>query len=272
MEKRRDSATAYIILADGFETIEALTPLDVLRRCGVEVTTISLNKTRAVRSSHGVTVEADATMEEFMHNCNCCASGTGTSTNTSIAGTSSSAGSTSNAGSNSSASSANGSTNTTNAGSTTGASDTNTTNAGSSTGASDTNTTASTSTNVSGTMRQALILPGGYPGYKNLCESAEVGALITQFHKEGKLLCAICGAPTALKANQICRGAAITCHTSVKEELSDYYSILSSAVVKYMNIITGMGAGRSLDFAFAIAESLTSKEKVEEIKAKMEII
>lgn len=228
MEKRRDSATAYIILADGFETIEALTPLDVLRRCGVEVTTISLNKTRAVRSSHGVTVEADATMEDFMHNCNCCASGTGTGTNSSIAG--------------------------------------------SSTSASSSSTTASTSTNVSGTMRQALILPGGYPGYKNLCESAEVGALITQFHKEGKLLCAICGAPTALKANQICRGAAITCHTSVKEELSDYYSILSSAVVKYMNIITGMGAGRSLDFAFAIAESLTSKEKVEEIKAKMEII
>ena len=228
MEQRRDSATAYIILADGFETIEALTPLDVLRRCGVEVTTISLNQTRAVRSSHGVTVEADARMEEYMLKR-------------------------SNAGSSSSASSAS-------------------TTASSSTGASDTNTTASTSTNVSGTMRQALILPGGYPGYKNLCESAEVGALITQFHKEGKLLCAICGAPTALKANQICRGAAITCHTSVKEELSDYYSILSSAVVKYMNIITGMGAGRSIDFAFAIAESLTSKEKVEEIKAKMEII
>ena len=221
MEQRIDSATAYIILADGFETIEALTPLDVLRRCGVEVTTISLNQTRAVRSSHGVTVEADATMEEFMHNCNRCASGTGTGTNTSIAGTSSSAGS---------------------------------------------------STTASSAVRQALILPGGYPGYKNLCESEEVGALITQFHKEGKLLCAICGAPTALKANQICRGAAITCHTSVKEELADYYSILSSAVVKYMNIITGMGAGRSLEFAFAIAEALTSKEKVEEIKAKMEII
>ena len=220
MEQRIDSATAYIILADGFETIEALTPLDVLRRCGVEVTTISLNQTRAVRSSHGVTVEADATMEEYMLKR-------------------------SNAGSSSSVSSASGSTNTSNAGSSTGA---------------------------GSCPRQALILPGGYPGYKNLCDSPEVGALITQFHKEGKLLCAICGAPTALKANQICRGAAITCHTSVKEELSDYYSILSSAVVKYMNIITGMGAGRSLDFAFAIAESLTSKEKVEEIKAKMEII
>lgn len=258
MEQRRDSATAYIILADGFETIEALTPLDVLRRCGVEVTTISLNQTRAVRSSHGVTVEADATMEEFMHNCNCCASGTGTGTNTSNAGSSSSASSTC--------------TSTTGSRSTTAGNAGTSSSAGSSTGASDTNTTASTSTNVSGTMRQALILPGGYPGYKNLCESAEVGALITQFHKEGKLLCAICGAPTALKANQICRGASITCHTSVKEELTDYYSILSSAVVKYMNIITGMGAGRSLEFAFAIAEALTSKEKVEEIKAKMEII
>ena len=245
MEQRRDSATAYIILADGFETIEALTPLDVLRRCGVEVTTISLNKTRAVRSSHGVTVEADATMEDFMHNCNCCASAIGTGTNSSIAGSSSSASSTGT--------------------STTGSRSTTAGNAG-------TSSSAGSSTTASSAVRQALILPGGYPGYKNLCESAEVGALITQFHKEGKLLCAICGAPTALKANQICRGAAITCHTSVKEELSDYYSILSSAVVKYMNIITGMGAGRSLDFAFAIAESLTSKEKVEEIKAKMEII
>ena len=238
MEKRRDSATAYIILADGFETIEALTPLDVLRRCGVEVTTISLNQTRAVRSSHGVTVEADATMEEYLLKRN----NAGSSTSASSIGSGTS---TSNAGTSSSASSASGSTNTTNAGSTT----------------------------TSGSaVRQALILPGGYPGYKNLCESPEVGALITQFHKEGKLLCAICGAPTALKTNQICRGAAITCHTSVKEELSDYYSILSSAVVKYMNIITGMGAGRSLEFAFAIAEALTSKEKVEEIKAKMEII
>ena len=257
MENRRDSATAYIILADGFETIEALTPLDVLRRCGVEVTTISLNKTRAVRSSHGVTVEADATMEEFMlkrsnAGSSSSAGNAGSSSSADNAGSSSTAGSTSNAGSNtsnagtsSSAGSSNGSTNTTNADSSTGA---------------------------SSAVRQALILPGGYPGYKNLCDSPEVGALITQFHKEGKLLCAICGAPTALKANQICRGAAITCHTSVKEELSDYYSILSSAVVKYMNIITGMGAGRSLEFAFAIAEALTSKEKVEEIKAKMEII
>ena len=256
MEKRRDSATAYIILADGFETIEALTPLDVLRRCGVEVTTISLNQTRAVRSSHGVTVEADATMEDFMHNCNCCASGTGTGTNSSIAGSSTSASDT----------------NTTASTSTTGSRSTTAGNAGTSSSAGSSTTASSANTTAGSCPRQALILPGGYPGYKNLCESAEVGALITQFHKEGKLLCAICGAPTALKANQICRGAAITCHTSVKEELSDYYSILSSAVVKYMNIITGMGAGRSLEFAFAIAEALTSKEKVEEIKAKMEII
>ena len=263
MEKRRDSATAYIILADGFETIEALTPLDVLRRCGVEVTTISLNKTRAVRSSHGVTVEADATMEDFMHNCNCCASAIGTGTNSSIAGssTSASSSSTTNAGSSSTAGS-----------STTGSRSTTAGNAGTSSSAGSSTTASSANTTAGSCLRQALVLPGGYPGYKNLCESAEVGALITQFHKEGKLLCAICGAPTALKANQICRGAAITCHTSVKEELSDYYSILSSAVVKYMNIITGMGAGRSLEFAFAIAEALTSKEKVEEIKAKMEII
>ncbi len=58
---------AYLFLADGFETIEALTPVDVLRRCGVEVTTVSVTSELSVRSSHGICVEADLTMAD----CDC---------------------------------------------------------------------------------------------------------------------------------------------------------------------------------------------------------
>lgn len=250
--ERRENSAAYIILADGFETIEALTPLDVLRRCGVEVTTISLNQTSTVRSSHGVTVEADTTMQEFLLHR--------TATN-SPSGSSSSCNSTS---SNSEGtSSMSGSASGNSAGTSIACNNTDT----SSTGNSASGNNAGTSAHHS-----ALILPGGYPGYKNLCSSPETGALIKEFYTSGELVCAICGAPTALKTNQISKGATITCHTSVKEELSDYYSIIPSAVVKYMNIITGMGAGRSLEFALAIAKELTSEEKVEEIKSKMEII
>lgn len=55
---------AYILLADGFETIEALTPLDVLVRSGVEVKSVAIGSERDVRSAQGVTVKADALLSE----------------------------------------------------------------------------------------------------------------------------------------------------------------------------------------------------------------
>lgn len=53
-------AKAYEFLADGFEDIEALGPVDVLRRGGVEVVTVSIGEELAVTSAHGVEVKADA--------------------------------------------------------------------------------------------------------------------------------------------------------------------------------------------------------------------
>ena len=49
---------AYILLAEGFETIEALTPLDVLVRSGIEVRTLAIGSGYDVRSAQGVTVMA----------------------------------------------------------------------------------------------------------------------------------------------------------------------------------------------------------------------
>jgi 4-methyl-5(b-hydroxyethyl)-thiazole monophosphate biosynthesis len=54
----------YEFLAEGFEEIEALTPVDILRRGGVEVVTLSVTGERAVTSSHQVTVMADALLED----------------------------------------------------------------------------------------------------------------------------------------------------------------------------------------------------------------
>lgn len=52
----------YVLLADGFETIEALTPVDILHRCGVEVCTVAIGECTTVKSSHKVTVVADMLM------------------------------------------------------------------------------------------------------------------------------------------------------------------------------------------------------------------
>lgn len=49
----------YLVLADGFEEIEALTPVDILRRGGAEVLMASLDGSETVTGSHGITVKAD---------------------------------------------------------------------------------------------------------------------------------------------------------------------------------------------------------------------
>ncbi len=54
----------YVFLAEGFEEIEALTPVDILRRGGVEVLTVGVGS-KAVTSSHKVTVTADITTDEI---------------------------------------------------------------------------------------------------------------------------------------------------------------------------------------------------------------
>lgn len=57
-------AKVYEFLANGFEDIEALAPVDILRRGGVDVKTVSITGTEWVESAHGVTVKADLTFEQ----------------------------------------------------------------------------------------------------------------------------------------------------------------------------------------------------------------
>jgi 4-methyl-5(b-hydroxyethyl)-thiazole monophosphate biosynthesis len=45
----------YLFLADGFEEVEALTTVDVLRRAGVALRTVSIMKDLTVTGDHGVT-------------------------------------------------------------------------------------------------------------------------------------------------------------------------------------------------------------------------
>ena len=54
----------YVFLADGFEDVEALIPVDVFRRGGLDVTTVSISDFPLVRSAHGVNIETDIMFEQ----------------------------------------------------------------------------------------------------------------------------------------------------------------------------------------------------------------
>ncbi len=52
-----------VFLADGFEEIEAVTPIDILRRGGVKVRTCSITESKIVTGAHGVPFTADTTLD-----------------------------------------------------------------------------------------------------------------------------------------------------------------------------------------------------------------
>lgn len=54
----------YMLLGTGFEETEAIAPLDLLRRAGVEVMTVGING-KIIRGSHGIGIEADIELHEM---------------------------------------------------------------------------------------------------------------------------------------------------------------------------------------------------------------
>ena len=53
----------YILLGNGFETVEALAPADVMRRAGIEVALVGVNGKEVV-SGQNVTIQADLTLDQ----------------------------------------------------------------------------------------------------------------------------------------------------------------------------------------------------------------
>lgn len=59
---------SFLFLANGFEEVEALTAVDVLRRAGMPVRTVSITSSLSVTGAHGVTVKADALYDSTLFN------------------------------------------------------------------------------------------------------------------------------------------------------------------------------------------------------------
>ena len=162
-------ATALVLLAEGFEEIEAVTIIDVLRRGEVAVTTASLAG-KHVRGSHDIAIEADTFLDS-----------------------------------------------------------------------------------VSVDDFDALVLPGG-PAAKTLREDERAQAVIRKAAARGKLVAAVCAAPTALDAAGVLQGKRATVYPG--NSLPSAIEV-EQGVVEDGQIITGRGPGLSMAFALKVVERLS---------------
>ncbi len=56
----------YLFLAEGYEIAEAMCPVDMMTRGGLEVKTVSITENKIVKSSHGIGIAADLGWSEFL--------------------------------------------------------------------------------------------------------------------------------------------------------------------------------------------------------------
>ncbi len=175
--------TVLAILPEGFEELEAVAPIDVLRRAGCTVTIAALGPGIHVTGRNGITLHADAPLESIP---------------------------------------------------------------------------------ADATLADCLFLPGG-PGVQHLRASSAVRAFVARHHAAGKLLAAICAAPTVLHDAGLLAGRRYTAHPSVASELTAI--LADERVVRDGNILTSRGAGTALDFGLALVAALVSPEKAAEITA-----
>lgn len=58
------SKKVYIFLADGFEDIEGLTVVDLMRRAEIDIKTVSIKESKEIKTSHGITMLTDMMFHE----------------------------------------------------------------------------------------------------------------------------------------------------------------------------------------------------------------
>ncbi|OFV68829.1 MAG: DJ-1 family protein [Candidatus Syntrophoarchaeum caldarius] len=168
-------------LAPGFEEIEALTVVDILRRGGIEVVTASLSETELVEAAHGVKVMADTVLNA-----------------------------------------------------------------------------------INPLDFDAIVLPGGNPGYINLRNDPKIREAVKQMHEAGKIIAAICGAPTTLSDLEILAHVSATSHPSVKDEI-DAGDYREDRVVVDGKIVTSRSPGTAMEFAFKLLEIMKGREVAEAV-------
>jgi len=114
----------------------------------------------------------------------------------------------------------------------------------------------------------AIVLPGGGEGTDNLKASAALAERLRRQKEEGRLLCAICAAPTVLvEAGVLDPEQHVTCYPTCSLDLDR--PCAGVPVVADGNVITGQAPGSSTLFALVVLKTLTDEKTAAKVARGM---
>jgi 4-methyl-5(b-hydroxyethyl)-thiazole monophosphate biosynthesis len=111
-----------------------------------------------------------------------------------------------------------------------------------------------------------LVLPGGAPGFINLGNDERILNMAREMDRAGKVVAAICAAPSVLIKAGVLQGRRATVHPSGKKEVQACAKFSEDRVVVDKNLITSRTPGTALEFALKLVEVLAGKEKMQQVK------
>ncbi len=113
-----------------------------------------------------------------------------------------------------------------------------------------------------------LVLPGGIPGTPNLEACDMLMAKLDEFYKAGKMIAAICAAPSIFAHRGYLKGRKACAFPSYEDELKELgVDYLADKAHRDGTVITGRGMGAAIDFSLLILEHFKGSE-ASEIMAK----
>lgn len=116
----------------------------------------------------------------------------------------------------------------------------------------------------------ALILPGGAPGFQNLRKNKRVLSMIKDAYEKKKIVAAICASPSVLATAGVLKNKKATIYPGMEEEIKKGEGIIQDdLVVVDNNIVTSKGPATTMLFALKLIELLKDKETSEDVKNKV---
>jgi 4-methyl-5(b-hydroxyethyl)-thiazole monophosphate biosynthesis len=108
-----------------------------------------------------------------------------------------------------------------------------------------------------------IILPGGSKGVENLSRSGKLLEMLTQLNDKGKLIAAICAAPSLLAKAGILEKKKATIYPGMENQIP--YP-RGGRIVVDGNVVTSQAPGTAMEFALAIVSRLLGREKAYQLE------